>query len=88
MLVKADGCQQRWENAIALAAFNRLAIAANELSFSDISTALYEFLTFIEAQGWELLCFEIPATLMPLWRKQDFQVIQLDSQKRAYCYRF
>ncbi len=34
------------ENAIALEAFDRLAIAATEPRFGDISTALDEFLTF------------------------------------------
>jgi hypothetical protein len=87
MLVDSHCCQQRWENAIALDAFSRLAIAATEPSFGDVATALYEFLTFIEARGWQPLWFEIPETLMPLWRTQDFQVRLLDSQRRAYCYR-
>ena len=87
LVVDARCCQQRWDSAIALEAFNRLAIAVTERSFGDVATALYEFLTFIEARGWQALWFEIPATLIPLWRTQDFQTLQLDSQRRAYCYR-
>ena len=87
MFLDARCCQQRWENAIALEAFHRLAIAATEPDDGAVSTALDEFLTFTEAKGWQPLCFEIPAALIPLWRTQAFQGIQLDSQQRAYCYR-
>ena len=89
MFIDARCYRQRLDKAVALEAFHRLAIAAAApgLNRGEVSTALYEFLTFTEARGWQPLCFEIPATLIPLWRTQAFQAIQVDSQQRAYCYR-
>ena len=80
MLVDARCYCQRSDNAIALDAFNRLAIAAIEPSFGNISTALYEFLTFTEARGWQPLYFEIAEVTAPILCAQDFKTIKLQSQ--------
>lgn len=82
VLVATQCCRQRSDNAIALEAFNRLAIAAAApvLHRGEVSTALYEFLTFTEARGWQPLFFELTEATAPVLCAQDFKAIKLQSQ--------
>lgn len=69
-------------------AFKRLAdsIAVDEPHDSLIAVALYEFLTFTEAYGWQPLFFNVAEQLVPILRSQGLVTVTQHYQGSEFRY--
>jgi hypothetical protein len=69
-------------------AFKRLAdsLALDEPHDSLMAVALYEFLTFTEAYGWQPLFFDVAERLVPVLRSQGLATVKQYVQGSEFRY--
>ncbi len=71
-------------------AFQRLVVSISGENFkgrnSQIIVALYEFLTFTEAYGWQPLFFNVAEQMAPILRSQGLKVVKQHFQESEFRY--
>ncbi|MER3435685.1 MAG: hypothetical protein C4288_20425 [Leptolyngbya sp. ERB_1_1] len=82
-------CDSRIDEETVFEAFERLATSissAMQTKDSQMVVALYEFLMFTEAYGWQPLFFDVAAQLVPVLRSQGLVTVKQHYQGSGFKY--
>ena len=87
-----DNCFRSICEETAIEAFQRLitSICSKDLYLPHITVAMYEFLTFTEAYGWEPLFFDVTERVVPILRSHGLKTVKQQfqgSELRYLAYR-